>query len=59
LIKKPAHCLEYIVVHELMHLLERNHTNRFKELMDQYLPQWRLIREELRRAPLGYEEWVK
>lgn len=55
LIKKPARCLEYIVVHELMHLLERNHNDRFKALMDRYLPHWRLIREELNRLPLGCE----
>lgn len=59
LIKKPVHCLEYIIVHELTHLLERNHTDRFNELMDQHLPQWRLIREELNHTPLGYEEWAK
>ena len=57
LIKKPTHCLEYIIVHELTHLIERNHTARFKALMDGYLPHWRLIREELNRTPLGYEEW--
>lgn len=57
LIKKPTRCLEYIVVHELTHLLERNHTDRFKALMDRHLPHWRLIREELNRAPLGHEEW--
>ena len=57
LVKKPARCLEYIVVHELMHLLERNHNDRFKALMDRHLPHWRLIREELNRAPLGHEQW--
>jgi predicted metal-dependent hydrolase len=51
LIKKPAHCLEYVVVHELTHLLERRHNDRFKALMSQHLPHWRLIREELNRAP--------
>jgi len=56
LIKKPPRCLEYVVVHELMHLLERNHNDRFKALMDHYLPHWRLIREELNRTPLGYEQ---
>ena len=56
LVKKPARCLEYIVVHELMHLLERNHNDRFKALMDRHLPHWRLIREELNRAPLGHEK---
>jgi hypothetical protein len=57
LAKKPLHCLEYIVVHELVHLLERNHTERFTALMDQYLPGWPARREELRRSVLGHEEW--
>lgn len=57
LAKKPARCLEYVVVHELVHLLERNHNARFKALMDQYLPTWRLSRDELNHAPLGHEEW--
>lgn len=57
LVKKPAQCLEYVVVHELLHLLERNHNDRFKALMDAYLPHWRLIREELNNAPLGHEQW--
>lgn len=57
LAKKPAQCLEYIVVHELAHLLERHHNERFTALMDQFLPQWRHQREELGRAPLGHEEW--
>ncbi len=56
LAKKPAHALEYIVVHELAHLLEKGHGDRFKRLMDQFLPQWRQYREELNRAPLGWEE---
>lgn len=57
LAKKPAHCLEYIVVHELVHLLERPHSNRFMALMDRFMPQWRLYRDELNRAPLGHEAW--
>jgi predicted metal-dependent hydrolase len=59
LIKKPVHCLEYIIVHELVHLLEKHHNDRFKSLMDQYLPLWRQHREELNRQPLGHEEWVE
>lgn len=58
LAKKPARCLEYVVVHELVHLLERNHNARFKVLMDQHLPMWRACREELNRAPLGYDAWL-
>jgi predicted metal-dependent hydrolase len=57
LAKKPPHALEYIVVHELNHLLEKGHNERFKSLMDQFLPHWRQYREELNRAPLGWEEW--
>lgn len=57
LAKKPAQCLEYILVHELVHLLERNHTERFTELMDTHLPQWRHYRARLSQMPLGHEEW--
>ena len=47
LAKKPASCLEYIVVHELTHLLERNHNERFTAIMDKHLPTWRMCRKEL------------
>ena len=47
LIKKPREYLEYIIVHELVHLLERNHTRRFKEIMDKYLPRWRIHKRQL------------
>jgi len=57
LIKKPPACLEYILVHEMVHFLERHHNDRFRELMDELMPQWQLHREELNRAPLAYEEW--
>jgi hypothetical protein len=57
LAKKSLRCLEYIVVHEMVHLLERKHNERFALLMDQFLPQWRLLRDELNEAPLGHEEW--
>jgi hypothetical protein len=57
LAKKPVQCLEYIIVHELVHLLERHHNDRFQKLLDQFMPQWRLHREELNRGPLGYENW--
>lgn len=57
LAKKPVQCLEYIVVHELIHLLEWHHNDRFRELMDQYIPQWRLYRDDLSRAPLAHEYW--
>ena len=57
LAKKPEPCLVYILVHEMVHLLERDHNNRFRELMDKFLPQWRIYRDELNRAPLAYEDW--
>lgn len=57
LAKKPPRCLEYIVVHELVHLLERHHGERFVRLMDEHLPLWRQYRDELNAAPLAHEEW--
>jgi hypothetical protein len=57
LAKKPVQCLEYIVVHEMVHLLERHHNERFAELMDGFMPSWRLYRDELNRTPLGHEKW--
>lgn len=58
LAKKPMQCMEYIVVHELVHLLERQHNDRFAALMDQHLPDWRLRRDLLRNSPLAHEEWM-
>jgi predicted metal-dependent hydrolase len=57
LIKKPELCLEYVVVHEMMHLLERKHNDHFAALLDQAMPQWRLHREELNRFPLSHADW--
>jgi predicted metal-dependent hydrolase len=57
LAKKPVECLEHIVVHEMVHLLERNHTKRFYALMDRFLPDWRRRKEVLDKFPIGHEEW--
>ena len=57
LARKPLGCLEYIVVHELVHFLERSHGPRFVELMDRVLPQWRQLREELNRLPFRHVGW--
>lgn len=57
LAKKPRQCLEYIVVHELVHLLERRHNERFMTLMDRHMPRWRQRRDELNAAPLAHEKW--
>lgn len=51
LAKKPPECLEYVVVHELAHLLERRHDARFKEIMTLHLPQWRQIKKRLNATP--------
>lgn len=58
LIKKPVGCLEYVLVHELVHFHERHHNDRFLEWMDTLLPAWRVHRDELNRAPLAHEEWT-
>ncbi|MDK2834555.1 MAG: hypothetical protein PWP63_1642 [Methanolobus sp.] len=58
LIKKSSHCLEYILVHEMVHLLERKHNDHFKDLMDSAMPHWRLYRDELNRMPLAHESWT-
>ena len=57
LAKKSPQCLEYIVLHEMVHLLERLHTDQFRAHMDRFLPQWETIRAELNRAPLKHEDW--
>lgn len=57
LIKKPQECLEYIVVHELAHFIQRNHSEKFVALLDRFQPHWRLAREELTSQPLAHEDW--
>lgn len=57
LAKKHPECLEYIVVHEMMHYFERNHGDSFAKLMDKHMPDWRSRRDQLNTAPLGAEEW--
>lgn len=47
LAKKPKHCLDYVVLHEMVHLKERHHNDRFKALLDKYMPGWQSVREEL------------
>lgn len=56
LVKKPPRCLEYVVAHELAHLVERNHTPRFAALLDEHLPGWRATRDGLNAEPLGHDE---
>jgi predicted metal-dependent hydrolase len=58
LAKKHPESLEYLAVHEMMHLLERGHGERFVQLMDRHLPDWKARRDGLNQAPLGHEQWV-
>jgi predicted metal-dependent hydrolase len=57
LAKKPRECLEYVVVHEMTHLIEPTHNERFVALMDAFMPQWQTIRERLNRLPVRHAEW--
>ena len=56
LAKKPVECLEYVITHELVHLLEENHTHRFQALVEEFYPQWREAEKILATLPLDYME---
>ena len=58
LAKKPKECVEYILVHELTHLHERHHNERFKSLLESYLPNWRARQKLLNQSPLSHEDWL-
>jgi predicted metal-dependent hydrolase len=58
LARKPQECLEYIVVHEMVHLHTRRHDDHFMRLMDGYFPSWRLVRQILNAAPLSHTRWT-
>jgi predicted metal-dependent hydrolase len=58
LAKKPVQCLEYLIAHELAHLLERHHDERFVALMDEHLPDWKARRTLLNAQPLAHDTWV-
>lgn len=57
LVKKPKHLLEYVVVHEMAHILEPTHSERFQSILDKHYPSWRDARAELNELPLSAEEW--
>jgi predicted metal-dependent hydrolase len=57
LAKKPKECLEYVLVHELVHLLEPTHNARFIALMDQFMPDWEVVRDRLNRLPVRHAQW--
>lgn len=58
LAKKPDVCLEYILVHEMVHLLERHHNDRFRYYMDSYLPNWGQLKAELNKLPVSHADWT-
>jgi predicted metal-dependent hydrolase len=58
LAKKPPECLEYIIVHEMVHLIVRRHDDVFSSLMDRYLPNWKLTRQRLNAEPLAHTHWA-
>ncbi len=58
LAKKPSQCLEYTLVHELTHLVERHHNDRFISLMNRHLPNWRQYRQVLNSEPLAHDTWT-
>ncbi len=57
IVKKPVQCLDYIIVHEMAHLMERTHNANFIALMDKFLPNWKSLRQTLNSYPLQHENW--
>lgn len=57
LAKKPLECIEYIAVHEMVHLLERKHNDNFIGYMNKYLPRWKYLKEKLNRLPINHANW--
>jgi predicted metal-dependent hydrolase len=55
--KKPRRCLEYLVVHEMVHMREPTHNARFVALMDRVMPHWDMLRAQLNRLPVRHDEW--
>jgi len=56
LVARPVECLEYVIVHEMTHLLEPTHNRRFKALMSRFMPDWAVHRQALRRLPASHED---
>ncbi len=57
LAQKPIACIEYVIVHELLHLIEKKHNKRFTDLITKHLPKWRSAKEELNGFILSHEKW--
>jgi predicted metal-dependent hydrolase len=58
LAKKPPECLEYIILHEMLHFLVPNHSDAFITLLDRHAPGWRLVKQRLNETPLGHVQWA-
>jgi len=58
LARKPRECLEYLIVHEMVHILEPTHNARFVALMDQFMPNWQHRRDQLNQLPVRHEKWL-
>ncbi|GAG15423.1 unnamed protein product, partial [marine sediment metagenome] len=57
LAKKPLHCIEYVIVHEMIHFIEKNHSDKFRHLIGLHLPQWEQYKKELNNSILSYSNW--
>ena len=57
LVKKPIEYIEYILMHEMIHLIERQHNDQFIAYLNKFIPKWRHYKEELNRSALGYVDW--
>ncbi len=57
LAKKPLHCMEYVMVHEMLHFIEKNHSDKFRYLISSHLPQWDQYKKELNHSILSYSNW--
>ena len=57
LAKQPLHCIDYVFVHELVHLIEKRHNDRFIELLESAYPKWKQSKNDLNQGVLSYFEW--
>ena len=57
LAKKPRKCLDYVILHELVHLIEKNHSEKFMDVLESVMPNWSSVKDELNMYPLGYANW--
>ena len=58
LAKKPQECLEYVLVHEMVHLLEPTHGQRFVAAMDRFMPSWRTYKDAINQSAVRHEDWL-